>query len=336
MMSLCNLTLCLVCGHVCVLQRRSSSCWRYLYVSENLCQSLVPVGYQHQLLEEVGVSNIQPLGQGWCVFPKTATGGTEVSEGLSSSSWSRTKGVCACCQLVEMSIYAFPKLCVCGLPVDLLANPLSWTRQWVGSLRSRKGYQVGREFMLVSGGTCMCGESVRPVCECYVFAESTQLDQPVSQRPLEWVEGAGIRAVVPGGQKGHDSAEEIHKCACACQPVECGMCPALVTSYLCQHKRRRRHGYLGLCLVWVQHMGAAQGSGLSVVGWVTSCACHLLCVCPWHWNILSGLLLVKLANVISHVPQPGQRLGFLGTGLGSSSQAGGVLGQSSWRRWPCS
>ena len=77
---------------------------------------LEPVGSQHQLLEPVRIFNLQPLGREQGVFPKPATGGTEVSEaneGPNADSWSGTAGrsPCAWCRL---RVSVPPPNWVCG------------------------------------------------------------------------------------------------------------------------------------------------------------------------------------------------------------------------------
>ena len=165
--------------------------------------------------------------------PSGGTGVSEVSEWHRASGWSGTVGhsPCAWCQLLgECECLYLPKLGVCGVCVCIHRQTSSWTRQRVcRGLRSRQGYQMGGGSMLVFGGTHECGLPVGRVCECCVFAVSTQLDQLVSWGPIGQVRGAGIQAEVPDGQRGRASTQGIHECACACEPGECRVCAALVT-----------------------------------------------------------------------------------------------------------
>ena len=75
--------------------------------------------------------------------------------------------------------------------------------------------------MPVFGGTCECGVPVGQGCECCMFAASTEMDQPVSNKPVGQVRGARIRAEVLCGQRGHASPWGIHEYACACEPGKC-------------------------------------------------------------------------------------------------------------------
>lgn len=63
------------------------------------------------------------------------------------------------------------------------------------------------------------------MCErCGCSLPNLELDQPASRGPVGWVRRPGIWAGVPGGQRGCDSAWEMHKRACACEPGESHMC----------------------------------------------------------------------------------------------------------------
>lgn len=69
-----------------------------------------------------------------------------------------------------------------------------------------------------------CRVLVGQVCECCMFTVNIALDQPPSQGPLGWIRDAEIRAGMPGGQRGHASAQGMDECACACEPNEWGVC----------------------------------------------------------------------------------------------------------------
>lgn len=184
-----------------VLQGLSASCWgdQCEGTGCQLLESHWRCGHPCPLLSASGVSGVwasatgdsgdlgcQPMGWDWSVFPKPATRGTRVNEWLSVSSWSRKSGYssCACCQLMRTSVCAFPRLGAGRGCLYMCWQAPSWTRQWVGDLKSGQGCQVGRGSVLVFRGISECGEPVEWMCVCFTSAVSTQLDQTESWGPV--------------------------------------------------------------------------------------------------------------------------------------------------------
>lgn len=62
---------------------------------------------------------------------------------------------------------------------------------------------------------CTCGMRH----ECCMLAASTELDQPLSQGPVEWVRGLGSGQRYQGTEGLPPPVQSrTHKCLCACEP----------------------------------------------------------------------------------------------------------------------
>ena len=98
--------------------------------------------------------------------------------------------------------------------------------------------------MLAPGEVHKFGVPAGQMCECFLFAWSSKMDQPARRGPVGWVR----RTRSGQGYRGDRGAVPVHK-GSVTMPVlvnlESVVCMvALVTSCLCQPKRRRGHGCL--------------------------------------------------------------------------------------------
>lgn len=75
------------------------------------------------------------------------------------------------------------------------------------------------------------------MCEGYIFAAGTELDQPVSRGPVGSIRGSKFRVGILDEQSSHSGTLVICKCGCACESRECVYVSALVTCCLYQLKR---------------------------------------------------------------------------------------------------
>ena len=149
------------------------------------------------------------------------------------------------------SIFIFPSPGVHGVRVCIHWQTSSWTSEQIGV--PQVGAEVSGGWRIHAGiqGTHDCGVPVGLVCECCVCAASTELDQWVSRGPVGWVRGPGCGQgcrVNKGAVPVLRGSTNVRVCVLVNLKSVVSV-PALVTSCLCQPKKRRRLGCLCLCFM---------------------------------------------------------------------------------------
>lgn len=179
---------------VWVLQGLNASCWGDQCEGTG-CQPLEShwrCGHSCPVLPASGVSGVwasatgaseghgcQPMEWKWSVFPKPTIRGTGVTGSVPAAGAEQQVTAHVMLPADEDKCLCSPQtVCVGLVCLYMYWQAPSWTRQWVGDLRSEQGYQVGRGSVLVFMGTCKCGKPVEWMCGC------TQLDQPETWGPM--------------------------------------------------------------------------------------------------------------------------------------------------------
>lgn len=123
-----------------------------------------------------------------------------------------------------------------------------------------------------------------------VFTSNLQ----ASRRPAGGIRWPGIQAGLPGKRRVCADAQRIRKYVRACEPRVCAWDITKWPSVSTSQRGGRGPGWLGLCCVWVQYVGAASGTALSgAIHAITYVSVLRVCVCV--------SLFVSLGNVLCFV-----------------------------------